>query len=134
VVSATLLATVGLWLTSQWHGIPTAAVSFVPIETLGVTALALAYLTVLLSNFMSNTAAANILIPIGVTVAAGHEPRIAVTIALAASAAMCLPIATPPNALVFSTGRCETRDFIRLGICVGLVAPLLAVLWTTWML
>ena len=186
VVAVTLAATVGLWLTSQWHGIPTAAVSFVPIvlltttgilganqirqlpydvlfllagglalghvvtatglstwlvqllpvEGLGVmgVALMMTYTTVVLSNFMSNTAAANILVPIGVTMAVGFEPRVAVSIALGASAAMCLPIATPPNALVFSTGRCETRDFIRTGLAIGLVAPLLAVLWVSWLL
>jgi sodium-dependent dicarboxylate transporter 2/3/5 len=186
VVSATLAATVGLWLTTHWHGIPTAAVSFIPIvvltttgvlaagdirdlswdvlfllagglalgqmvtdtglstwlvaglpvEGLGVAgvALVMAFVTVALSNFMSNTAAANILIPIGATMAMGLEARVAVPIALAASAAMCLPIATPPNALVFSSGRCETRDFIRLGILIGLVPPLVAVLWTSLLL
>jgi sodium-dependent dicarboxylate transporter 2/3/5 len=186
VVTATLLLTVGLWLTSQWHGIPTAAVSFVPIvlltttgilgtkqirelpydvlfllagglalgqmvtatglstwlvgllpiETLSITALVvvIAYATVVLSNFMSNTGAANILVPIGITMAAGHEPRVAVAIALAASCAMCLPIATPPNALVFSTGRCETRDFIRLGLVIGALAPIVVVIWTAWAL
>lgn len=48
---------------------------------------------------------------------------------LGASLAMCLPISTPPNALVFATGRCETRDFIRLGIAIGLVGPLVAIGW-----
>ena len=46
--------------------------------------------------------------------------------------AMCLPIATPPNALVFSTGQLATRDFLRIGIPLALVAPGLLVLWTQW--
>jgi sodium-dependent dicarboxylate transporter 2/3/5 len=86
--------------------------------------------TVLLSNFMSNTAAANIVIPLSVTMAVGAEARVAVPIALSASAAMCLPIATPPNAMVFATGRCHTKDFLRTGLIVGILTPILAVLWS----
>jgi sodium-dependent dicarboxylate transporter 2/3/5 len=183
VVSLTMTVTLGLWLTSQWHGIPTAAVSFIPIVLLTSTgiiggkeirglnwdvlfliagglalgqvvtgtglsewivhrlpveglpvaliALVLSYTAVVMSNFMSNTAAANILIPIGAALVFGAEARIVVPIALCASAAMSLPVATPPNAMVFATERCETRDFIRIGTPLGLVAPILIVLWTT---
>lgn len=185
VVATTLVLTVGLWLTSGRHGLPTAVVSFLPtvlftitgiigtheirrlnydvlfliagglalgqvvvntglsiwivellpVGDLGVIGIALlvAYVTAVLSNFMSNTAAANILIPIGITLSVGSEAEIVLPIALAASCAMCLPIATPPNALAFATGRCETRDFIRLGAIIGVIAPLGSVLWV-WMI
>ena len=89
----------------------------------------MAYVTVAMSNFMSNTAAANILVPLGVSMSAGGAAAIGLPIALAASTAMCLPIATPPNAMVFATGRCETRDFLRLGIVFGIVGPVVAVVW-----
>jgi sodium-dependent dicarboxylate transporter 2/3/5 len=187
VMMVTLLVTMGLWMSGQWHGMPTAAVSFVPIVALTATgvlgareirtlswdvlfllagglalgqtvkdtgladwlvaslplsglgvvgiALVMAYACAAMSNFMSNTAAANVLLPIGATMAAaGFEARVAVPIALGASAAMCLPIATPPNALAFATGRLDTKDFIRLGLVIGLVTPLIAVLWTTLVL
>lgn len=42
---------------------------------------------------------------------------------------MCLPISTPPNALAFSSGRCETKDFIRFGVVMGLVGPAVAIAW-----
>ena len=79
-----------------------------PIDTLGHLAVAvlLAYLTCVLSNFMSNTAAANILVPIALTLSAG-EPDLVVPIALAASTAMMLPVSTPPNAIAFSTVRAK---------------------------
>lgn len=96
-------------------------------------ALGMSYLCVVLSNFMSNTAAANILIPFGIGVASGFEAAVALPLALAASAAMCLPIATPPNALVFSTGGVATRDFIRVGLVMGVIAPWIAVAWTAWL-
>jgi len=181
VVSGALLATIGLWLTSSWHGIPTAAVSFLPIvlltstgvlaakdirglnydvlflmagglalgnvvtstglsdwivaklpvEMFGPVGLAflMAYVTVMLSNFMSNTAAANILIPLVVTMAAGFEATVAIAVALGASSAMCLPVATPPNAMVFATGRLTTWDLVRVGLVVGLITPLLGLAW-----
>jgi sodium-dependent dicarboxylate transporter 2/3/5 len=91
--------------------------------------LLFAYLTVLLSNFMSNTAAATVLIPISITVAEGFPAVIAVTVALAASTAMMLPVATPPNAMAFATGHLETRDFIRIGAIIGLVAPVIVIVW-----
>lgn len=181
VMTATLMATLGLWLSAGWHGIPPTAVSFLPIVVLTATGvleagdirglnydvlfllagglalgqvvvgtglsdwlvgllplegvsqfgaiLLMVLVTVVLSNLMSNTAAANILIPLGVTLATGFEAQMAIPIALAASAAMCLPISTPPNAMVFASGRCRSGDFLLLGGIVGLVAPLLLTLW-----
>ncbi len=180
VVVLVLLLTVGLWTTSQWHPVPAAAVSFVPIvlltttgvlgaseirglnydvlfllagglalgdavvrtglsswivgglptETMGETALVLVtcYATVLLSNLMSNTAAANVLVPLGMAALAGAEPRIALPIAMSASGAMCLPVATPPNALASADGRLRARDFLGVGLLVGVLTPPLAVL------
>jgi sodium-dependent dicarboxylate transporter 2/3/5 len=106
-------------------------VGFVPADTLGRRALALllAYLAALLSNFMSNTAAANILVPLGAALGGEVDPSVVVPIALSASAAMCLPISTPPNALVFATGQVPARAFLRPGLLVGLLAPPLSVLW-----
>lgn len=186
IVTLTLIATIGMWLTSQWHNIPTAAVSFLPIVALTTTgilgvqeirglsydvlflmagglalgqmvtetglaewivaqlpiqglgqlgwAFLLAYVTVLLSNFMSNTAAANILVPLGITLAVGFESTVAVAIAFGASAAMCLPVATPPNAMVYATGRCGAVDFIKTGVLLGLLVPAIGILWLKLML
>lgn len=91
--------------------------------------LLFAYLTVVLSNFMSNTAAATVLIPISITVAKSFPGVIAITVALAASAAMLLPVATPPNAMAFASGHLETRDFVRLGAVIGLLAPAAVIGW-----
>jgi sodium-dependent dicarboxylate transporter 2/3/5 len=106
-------------------------VAMLPVDSLGATSMALilAYAAVALANFMSHTAASNILLPIGVSLASGMEARIALPVAFAASAAMCLPIATPPNALVFATGHITTKDLARLGIVLGIVTPALAVFW-----
>ena len=106
-------------------------VSLMPFEGLGQVGVVLliCYVTVLLSNLMSNTAAANILVPITVVLAAGFESQAVVALALCASCAMCLPISTPPNAIAFSTGKLSTGDFLAGGLLVGLLAPLVALGW-----
>tara|TARA_R110002073_G_scaffold241497_6_gene403490 strand:- start:13460 stop:15013 length:1554 start_codon:yes stop_codon:yes gene_type:complete len=99
-----------------------------------VLALVLAAVTAALSNFMSNTAAANITVPIGLALAIGYEAQVVVPIALAASAAMCLPISTPSNAIASSSGDLESKDFIQIGLILGVVAIALAVGWTSLLL
>ena len=106
-------------------------VEALPVEGLGKLplALSLAYLTALVSNFMSNTAAANILVPVGAALAVGFEGQTVVPMALSASAAMCLPISTPPNAVAFASGRVSAGELLRGGLIIGAIAPLLVVLW-----
>lgn len=111
-------------------------VGFVPVDSLGrfTVALVLTYLCTVLSNFMSNTAAANILVPLAAALGGETDPSLVVPIAVGASAAMCLPISTPPNALAFASGQLATREFLRPGLLVGLLAPPLAVGWASLVL
>jgi sodium-dependent dicarboxylate transporter 2/3/5 len=93
----------------------------------------LAVATLLFSTFMSNTAAANLLLPIGLsaTLALGGRgalPEVAMSIALAASLAMSLPISTPPNAMASSTRAFETRDMALAGAIIGVLGTLAVVL------
>jgi len=120
----------------QKSGLATWVLTLLPIESMGLLAIAfvLAYITTLLSNFMSNTAATNILAPLGIAMAVGFEPIVVIPLALGASAAMCLPISTPPNAIAFAAGDLKTTDFVRGGLLMGILGPLLAVLWVFWML
>lgn len=106
-------------------------VSALPLAELGELGVVfvLCYVTLLLSNLMSNTAAANILVPIAVVMASGFETLAVVPIALCASCAMCLPISTPPNAMAFASGRLSTADFLSGGLLVGLLAPPIVVGW-----
>jgi sodium-dependent dicarboxylate transporter 2/3/5 len=99
-----------------------------------VIAFVLASVTAALSNFMSNTAAANITVPIGLSLAVGYEAQVVIPIALAASAAMCLPISTPPNAIASSSGHLVSKDFVGPGLILGALAVVLAVGWSWLML
>jgi sodium-dependent dicarboxylate transporter 2/3/5 len=77
-----------------------------------------------LSNLMSNTAAAALLIPLGGSLVGPENARLViVAVAMGCSAAMCLPISTPPNAIVYSSGRLTVRDFMIPGLLLGALVP-----------
>ncbi len=106
-----------------------------PVETLSPLLLAggLAAATAALSNVMSNTAAANVVIPMALALAPGNEALVVVPVALAASSAMCLPVSTPPNAIVFATGELAAKDFLVGGMVVGVLGLAVGVGWS-WLL
>lgn len=119
----------------QVTGLDQALIQLVPVEGAYVIA-AMAIATVLLSTFMSNTAAANLLVPIGVALAATDILRfeMGIMIALAASIAMALPVSTPPNAIAYAYGEFETRDIAVAGGVIGLIAVVLILLLAPFMI
>ncbi len=93
-----------------------------------------AYVTMVFSNIMSNTATATILIPLGIYLLPDHSKQIAIVVGLAASTALMLAVSTPPNAIAYSTGLIKQKDFFPGGILVGLLGPILIVLIVSAML
>jgi len=100
-----------------------------------------------LSNFISNSATAALLIPILIVVAegmadpaaannaafmalGGAKPMI-IFIAVSASIAMCFPVSTPPNAIASSTGLVETKDMAKVGIIIGVFGIIFGFFWLT---
>ncbi len=81
-----------------------------------------ALLAILLGTFMSNTATANLVIPIAMAIPAENHLLLAVTIALSCSFAMALPISTPPNAIAFSSNMLRSRDMLKAGVIVSLIS------------
>ena len=88
----------------------------------------------LLSNFISNSATAALLMPILVVVcsamgdkldAIGGTSTVLIGVAIASSSAMVLPISTPPNALAYATNLVQQKDMVRIGIITGIVSMLL---------
>ena len=87
-----------------------------------------------LSNFISNTATAALLIPILSVVCAGMGDKLAeiggtstilIGVAVAASCAMSLPISTPPNAIAYSTGLIQQTDMVKAGASIGVISILI---------
>lgn len=87
-----------------------------------------------LSNFISNTATAALLMPILAVVCRamgdkldviGGTSTVLIGVAIAASTAMCLPISTPPNAIAYSTGLVEQKDMLKTGLVCGIISLVL---------
>jgi sodium-dependent dicarboxylate transporter 2/3/5 len=94
----------------------------------------IAVVTIGLSHVTSNTATTATLLPIAVSLAsaAGHPViTLAAAVALSASCAFMLPVATPPNAIVFASERLRVIDMIRGGawLALGSLALVTLVAW-----
>ena len=114
------------WIGTQAHfltGIP------LPLVLLGI-ALAIVFLT----EITSNTATTQVMLPILAAVALSSDYDLAMVLlsaTLAASCAFMLPVATPPNAIVFATGRIGMDAMARAGFRLNLILPfvILTVVW-----
>ena len=117
-------------------GLAANAVESIPFGTWSpiVILLVSGLICYLLSNFISNSATAALLMPILAVVcsgmgdklaAIGGTPTVLIGIAIAASSAMVLPISTPPNALAFSTNLVKQNDMVKIGIIMGIISMVL---------
>ena len=79
--------------------------------------------SIILSEATSNTASANVMVPlmIGIAQGTGADPaRVAVATCLACSLGFMLPISTPPNALAYSTGYVRIPEMVKYGLLLDL--------------
>lgn len=93
--------------------------------------LCLAAFVIFLTELVSNTATAALLVPLfaGVAEAMGVSPVVvSVLIAIGASCAFMLPVATPPNAIVFASGHIRQREMMRAGLALNLIFTLIITL------
>ncbi|HSR62653.1 MAG TPA: DASS family sodium-coupled anion symporter [Gammaproteobacteria bacterium] len=102
--------------------------------------LVVAFITavvIFLTEITSNTATASLFLPVMGALATGmsiHPYGLMVAAALAASFAFMLPVATPPNAIIFSSRQVLMQQMVRAGIWLNLVGILLISLFITIML
>lgn len=87
--------------------------------------LATIIFAILLSEFSSNTASASILVPIVLAQVLGSSPdfiiAISIAVALGASCGFMLPVSTPPNAIIYGTGKIELKAMIKNGISFDII-------------
>jgi sodium-dependent dicarboxylate transporter 2/3/5 len=90
-----------------------------------------------LSNLISHSATAALIMPILVVVctamgdklaAIGGTSTVLIGVAIASSSAMILPISTPPNALAYATNLIQQKDMAKMGIVIGIISILLGYL------
>ncbi|MDH3222172.1 MAG: DASS family sodium-coupled anion symporter [Gemmatimonadota bacterium] len=119
---------------AAWIGSGVAGLSEVPPI---VIIAAVGALFVFLTEITSNTATSTMAMPImaGAAVGLGMAPlALMATAALAASMAFMLPVATPPNAIVFGSGYMTIPQMVRAGLWMNLVAVVLIIAAAAWLL
>lgn len=119
-----------LGVAMKYSGLSDVLVGIITSAGLPPVALLIVFIvfSVVISNFMSNTSAANLLIPI-VSSLSMISPMVgAISVAFACSFAMSLPISTPPNAIAFATHAIETGDMAKYGSMISLVGIVLLIL------
>lgn len=112
-------------------GLASALAHAIDYESLSPIAVVLTLSVVcwLMANFMSNTATANLLMPIAAAIGAsmpslasiGGLQSLLVVVAFSASLGMILPVSTPPNSLAYSTGLIDSKDMAKTGVIMGII-------------
>lgn len=107
--------------------------SLKPLGAFGLPALVLgaALLVIFLTELTSNLATTATLLPVvgAIAVALGVDPlALAIPVTLAASCAFMLPVATPPNAIVFASGLITIPQMVRAGLWLNLAGAVLVML------
>ena len=127
---------IALGLALDKSGLASRVIGSIPFEGLSplVIVLAVSVVAAVMANFMSNTATANLLLPLvavlGTSISSiseyGGSQMIVLATTIACSMGMALPISTPPNALAFGTGLFETRHMAKPGIVMAIIGLILS--------
>ncbi len=114
---------------TQWLGVQLSAFDLVPLIILIII---ICLVTTLTTEFASNTAMASTILPIiaGLGVALNINPIILMIPAtISSSTAFMLPVATPPNAIVFGSGYIRIKDMVKIGIAMNIIGLILITLF-----
>lgn len=98
--------------------------------------LAVTTLVIFLTELTSNTAVANTLMPVMAAAAAGLgvEPLpLLMAVALSSSCAFMLPVATPPNAIIYGSGQVAMSDMMKAGFGLNLLSLLVIATLVRWL-
>jgi sodium-dependent dicarboxylate transporter 2/3/5 len=112
--------------------------SLMPLGAFGVLALVVAAsgMVIFLTELTSNVATAATFLPVVAAVALelGVSPLLlCVPVTLAASCAFMLPVATPPNAIVFASGKLTIPDMVQAGLLLNIIGMVLLTLVAIWL-
>lgn len=102
-----------------------------------IVILAVAAFIIMLTEFTSNTASAALLVPVFASIATQlnlPKEALVMVIGIGASCAFMLPVATPPNAIVFGTGLIKQREMMQVGMLLNVLCIILVTLWAYFFL
>jgi len=119
---------------AQWFAEQLITLEFLPLIVMTlVLVAAINFLTEITSNLATTAMILPVLAPLAA--AMGVHPYIfMIGATLAASCAFMLPVATPPNAVVFGSGYVSMKDMIRAGLGLNLISILLITVWVFYLL
>lgn len=95
------------------------------------TAALLIFLMLFMTELMSNVALVAVLAPVVAGIAIGLDIpmlHLLIPVTIASSCAFMLPMATPPNAIVFASGYVKIPQMVRVGVLLNLIAVVLLIL------
>ncbi|MEZ4755000.1 MAG: SLC13 family permease [Bdellovibrionota bacterium] len=111
---------------------------FIPENGIFLLAVSGVVFSILMSEFASNTASSLIIIPMILAVLANStlgsisSTVLVVGCAMGASFGFMLPVSTPPNAIIYGTGRITVREMVRAGVLFDIAGAVLIVLATIY--
>lgn len=116
-----------LGVAAKESGLANWLIQLLPIHTMSFDTLLLALTvgSVLISSVMSNTAAANLILPVVVLLNVPNPDLLTLAVTFIASMSIPLPISTPPNALAFSTGEISAHEMAKAGTLMTLISVVL---------
>ncbi len=126
---------IALGLALEASGLAERLVQTIPFGTFSPLLIisSITIVAMVMANFMSNTATANLLLPLvaalGISLSSldafGGNKMIIIAVTISCSMGMALPISTPPNALAFATGAIESKNMAKPGVIIALIGILL---------
>lgn len=132
---------ISLGISMKSTGLAEWIVSSIEWSSFGTITLLIVFgaVAVIMSNFLSNTVTATLLIPLAISLATSGVAGdgfdliiLSVVIGISASMAMMLPISTPPNAIAMSTGVLETDSMVKAGAAMGIIGLLLVTIYAVF--
>ena len=121
-----LIIILGNWMTKLTDG-----------SSMLILIVCIAIISIMLSEVMSNVAQVIVLAPVvsGMAQSLNLDPlMLGIPMTLAASCASMLPMGTPPNAIVFSSGHIRLKEMLTTGFIMNLISIILIVLFTNYLM
>ena len=103
-------------------------ISFMNSVPISIFIFGIIIFSMLLTNIMSNTGVASVLMPVLIATATElniNPELIALPVGIAVSCAYMLPVGTPPNAIVFAEGHLDEKEMIKVGFILSLISSII---------
>jgi sodium-dependent dicarboxylate transporter 2/3/5 len=107
-------------------------ITIISVESLMITLITTIIITMVFTEFISNLALTTILIPVLAVISlkiSGSPLTLTLPATIAASTAFILPMSTPPNAVIFSSGYLKVSDIIKSGVFANIISLIIIVIY-----